>query len=181
MDLKQTELDGLFVVESRELVDGRGSFMEAWNRQVFLEHGIDFRPDQVNVSMSASAGTIRGMHWQAPPAGQKKLVRCIEGEVYDVVVDVRKDSPSYGRNYGIDLSGSSGRMLYIPEGFAHGWQALSRRSRIEYLVEGFWNKDAERGLPPTDRELDIPWARPMTAIAKRDEQWPAFVRGTTCY
>lgn len=181
MNLKATEFEGLFVVETRELVDGRGSFVEAWNRLAFREQGVEFRPDQVNISMSLSAGTVRGMHWQSPPAGQKKLVRCIEGEVYDAVVDVRKDSPNYGRHFGVELDSCSGRLLFVPEGFAHGWQALSRRARIEYIVEGFWDKDSERGLQPTDQGLGIRWPKPVTAIAKRDEQWPEFEPGTTAY
>lgn len=176
MILKPAEIDGILLVQSQARTDGRGSFTEMWNRQVFLEQGVDFRPDQVNVSMSLAVGAVRGMHWQAEPHSQKKLVRCLEGAVYDVVVDIREGSPTRGRYEGFMLDKSCGRLVYIPAGFAHGWQALEAHSRIEYLVEGFWNVGAEQGLPPGDPAVGIRWPLPVTALARRDQDWPPLGR-----
>lgn len=175
MNLKPTEIEGLFIVQPHERTDGRGSFVEMWNRAVFQEHGIEFHPDQVNVSLSVAVGSVRGMHWQAAPHGQKKLVRCLEGHVFDVAVDVRPGSSTRGQYLGVELGGGHSRMLYIPEGFAHGWQALEPRSKIEYLAEGFWNQKAEMGHPPADEAIGIRWPKMITAIAKRDQEWPAFI------
>src|SRR6266478_2089935 len=144
----RTECEGLWVVEDEPRGDNRGSFTEAFRASEFAGHG--FRGVlMVNFSSSRRAGTVRGLHWQAPPHSQPKLVRCVRGSVYDVAVDVRPGSPTYGRHFGAALSEDNGLALCVPEGFAHGWQALVDGARIMYLVGGSeWRPESERGLRP---------------------------------
>jgi dTDP-4-dehydrorhamnose 3,5-epimerase len=172
MNFITTCIPGVHVVEMDIRVDERGIFSEAYNSQAFAETGLPMRIDQMNVSVSARKGTIRGMHWQLDPFGQIKLVRCVKGRACDVAVDVRRDSPTYGAHVAVELTPSNRRALCVPRGCAHGWQALADESEIAYLIEGFWNKSAERGLRPNDSTIAVPWPIPPLNVSERDRTWP---------
>lgn len=174
MEFEAARLGGVYVVKFEPRTDFRGAFTEVWNAKAWITAGLPFRVDQVNVSESTHRGTVRGMHWQAAPAGQKKLVRCLNGAVFDAAVDVRPGSPTYGEWVGIELYSDCGKALFIPEGFAHGWQALENMSSIEYLTEGFWNPEAERGVSPLNRKVDLQWPAKVEHIIDRDLSWPAL-------
>lgn len=175
MKFEETKLPGVFLVTPEERRDGRGMFAETFNLTEFGNHGLSFFVDQVNVSASMKAGTVRGLHWQEAPDGQVKLVRCLMGEIRDVVVDVRPESPSYGKHVSIWLQAGDLQSVYVPKGCAHGWQALRDYCQTQYLVGGPWRKDAERGLRPDDPGLGIVWPLPVANLNDRDAGWPLFV------
>lgn len=143
MQIEATGLDGVLLMTPRRFGDARGFFAETWNARAFAEAGIDVDFVQDNHSLSEAVGTLRGLHYQAPPHGQGKLVRCGRGHLYDVAVDIRRGSPSYGDWVGYDLSAENGRMLWIPEGFAHGFVTRAPGTEICYKCTGFYAPEAE--------------------------------------
>jgi dTDP-4-dehydrorhamnose 3,5-epimerase len=171
MKIEKAPMAGLWSVEIEPRWDERGSFGEALNTAVLRDHGIAFAPVQANLSMSARQGQVRGMHYQAAPHGQAKLVLALGGRIYDAVVDVRRGSPSFGQWYGVSLS--SGHGLFIPGGFAHGWQAIEAGAEILYFVDGPWSPSAERGLSPLDPEIGIRWIDAVLC-SPRDLGWPSM-------
>lgn len=176
MIVRQTCLAGVFIVELAPRTDDRGTFTETYNGKALLDAGVDLVVDQVNVSRSAKRGTVRGMHWQESPFGQKKFVRALRGAAYDVIVDVRPGSKTYGEWISVELFPESWRSVFIPQGCAHGWQALEDDSEIEYCTEGLWRKEAERGLSPFDKAVGIKWVTEARNVAPRDRDWPSFNR-----
>jgi dTDP-4-dehydrorhamnose 3,5-epimerase len=172
--VEKTHLKDLVIIHNQAYRDSRGSFHEAYNFMELVEYHRPIRIDQVNVSMSIDAGTVRGMHWQEEPFGQTKIVRCIHGEIQDVVVDLRRDSPTYGQHKSIYMKADDLQAVFIPPGFAHGWQAVKECSQIEYFVNGPWKKEAERGLQPEDPDVGITWAQPVVNLNPRDASWPLF-------
>jgi len=171
MKFRTTEVTGVLLVEHHPMTDERGMFTEFYNSSVFPA----LRVDQVNVSMSLKAGNVRGMHWQAAPHSQAKLVRCTAGEVEDVVVDVEPASSTYLKHVAFRLRAGDGRSVLVPKGCAHGWQALKDGSEITYLVEGLWNRAAECGLRPGDPLVGIRWPLPAAHLNARDTGWPPAV------
>jgi dTDP-4-dehydrorhamnose 3,5-epimerase len=175
MKIQKTPIHGLLIIEDEPRSDSRGSFTEIFTTRSFIGADLEFDVKQVNASKSLKAGTVRGMHWQAYPKGQTKLVRCIAGEVLDVIVDVRSHSETYGQNYGVVLAPGDGKSLYIPRGLAHGWQALKDNSEIVYIVAGAaWDQPSERGVSPLDPKLKIAWLIAPPAVCERDASWPSF-------
>jgi len=170
--VRETCLQGVLIVELAPRTDDRGTFAEVYNGKALLHAGVDLVVDQVNVSRSSKRGTVRGMHWQESPFGQKKLVRAVRGAAYDVIVDVRPESKTYGQWVAVELFPESWRSVFIPQGFAHGWQALEDGSEIEYCTEGLWRKDAERGVSPLDKAVGIKWVTDVKNVAPRDRDWP---------
>lgn len=172
MKFERTAIDGVLRAEMDLRMDDRGIFAEAYNARDFAAAGVPFAVAQMNVSVSARRGTVRGMHWQAEPYGQAKLVRCVRGKAWDVVVDVRPGSPTYGRYAEFELTPGNRRAVLVPRGIAHGWQALQDGSEILYLVDGLWSREHERGLRPDDPRVGIPWPFPPSFLAERDATWP---------
>ena len=171
----ETELAGAWVIELDRREDARGFFARAWCEDEFSQHGWDTRVVQCNLSHNERRGTVRGMHYQVPPHAEVKVVRCTRGAVYDVIVDLRRESPTYGRWLGVDLSAENGRALYVPEGFAHGYQALEDGTETYYQVSGFYAPGAERGLRWNDPALGIEWPLPDEAfLSEKDGTWPDF-------
>ena len=146
MQIEDTELEGVKIVTPRRFGDARGFFAETWNARAFKELGIEAEFVQDNHSLSEMAGTIRGLHFQAPPHAQAKLVRCGRGRLFDVAVDIRAGSPTYGRWTGAELSAENGRMLWIPEGFAHGFVTREPATEIVYKCTGFYAPAADGGV-----------------------------------
>jgi dTDP-4-dehydrorhamnose 3,5-epimerase len=167
-----TTLKDAFVIELEKRGDDRGFFARTMCRQEFGSHGLDTDYVQQNTSVSAHAGTIRGMHYQLPPHTEAKLVRCIEGEIVDIIVDLRRDSPSFMKHEKFTLSDRNRRQLYVPRGFAHAFQAISDNVEVSYLVSAAYAPAAERGLRFSDPRLGIEWPLPVTVISDKDASWP---------
>lgn len=146
--------------------------MRAWCSKEFKEHGIEFNPVQANVASSTRKGTIRGLHYQAEPALEAKLVRCTRGSIFDLVLDMRPESATYMRWYGATLSESNGRMLYVPEGCAHGCLSLEDDSAILYLTSAFYAPASVRGVRYDDPAVAIDWPAAVSHVSQQDRSWP---------
>jgi dTDP-4-dehydrorhamnose 3,5-epimerase len=164
-------IDGAWLIEPAPHVDDRGRFMRAWCKREFEEHSIAFAPVQANMGYSIRKGTIRGLHYQCAPASEAKLVRCTRGAVFDVLVDLRPDSATYTSWYGTCLSADNGRMLYVPEGCAHGCQSLEDASEIHYLTSAMYSPTHARGVRYDDPAFRIAWPLPVSSISEQDRGW----------
>ena len=175
MELIQTGFADLILIKPKIFEDARGYFYESYNRQTFRQAGIDFNFIQDNQSLS-SFGIIRGLHYQLVPYAQTKLVRVIDGTIFDVAVDLRKGSSTYGKWYGMELSGENKLQLLIPQGFAHGFSVLSPRALVLYKTDDYYKKEAERGIAFNDPELNIDWKIKAAEIivSQRDSYFPGF-------
>jgi dTDP-4-dehydrorhamnose 3,5-epimerase len=169
-----TKIDGVLIVETDVFGDNRGFFTESYNKQKFEAAGIanDFIQD--NHSYSAEAGTLRGLHYQLAPKAQTKLVRAIAGAIYDVAVDIRKESPTFGEWVGVILSESNKRQLLVPKGFAHGFCTLTPHTQVMYKVDELYSKEHDRGIIWSDLDLDIDWPTLNVVLSDKDIQLPAL-------
>jgi len=174
MKFTSTIFDTAWVIDLEKRVDGRGFFARTWCRREFLKHGLNVDVVQINTAASFAKGTVRGMHWQAPPHAEVKIVSCVRGAIYDVIVDVREDSRTFGRHQSFELTAENGRMLYVPEGFAHGYQTLADDTQIVYQTTAEYAPDYCRGLRYDDPELAIDWPLPAAAVSDQDRRWPDF-------
>ena len=161
MDIQTAPLEGLLLLTPRRFGDARGFFAETWNAARFADAGLDLTFVQDNHSLSAEVGTIRGLHFQAPPSAQGKLVRCGRGALYDVAVDIRAGSPTYGQWYGAELSAENGQMLWIPEGFAHGFVTRAPETEICYKCTGFYDPSTEGAVRWDSAGIDWGVADPI--------------------
>lgn len=175
MIFTETRLKGAFIIDLEKRQDERGFFARGWCRKEAAAHGLARDLVQANISYNAKKGTLRGMHYQAAPYQEVKLVRCVRGAVFDVIVDLRPSSATFKQWVGVELSQENGRMLYVPEDFAHGFQTLVDESEVNYLVSQYYTPEAERGLRFDDRAFGIDWpeAAPRIISAK-DQCWPDF-------
>ncbi len=172
MHFTNTQVEGAWIVDPDPRHDERGRFMRAWCGREFEEHGIHFLPVQANMQFNPRKGTLRGLHLQTAPALEAKLVRCTRGAVFDVVVDLRPDSASFGRWCGVELTPENGRMLYIPEQCAHGFQSIEDNSEVMYLTSAFYAPESCRGARFDDPAFGIRWPMPVSAISEQDRSWP---------
>lgn len=172
MHIRECDVLGARVIEPSPHEDSRGRFMRAWCQREFTDHSIDFIPVQANMGLSVLKGTIRGLHYQIAPALEAKLVRCTRGEIFDVVVDVRPTSPTYGSWYGLYLSAENARMLYVPEGCAHGCQSVEDNTEIFYMASAFYSPKAVRGVRFDDPMLRITWPLLPSVVSDQDRSWP---------
>ena len=173
MRFTETPLEGLWIVDSEPRADDRGSFARVFAAEAFEAQGLACDVVHINTSANVSAGTVRGMHFQRGEHAEIKIVRCTRGAVYDVVVDVREDSPTRHHWYGLELDAESRRQLYIPKGFAHGFQTLVPNSELTYLVSAAYAPDAEGGLRWDDPTIGITWPLDgASAISDKDRAWP---------
>jgi dTDP-4-dehydrorhamnose 3,5-epimerase len=166
------EVAGAWLVEPAPHQDVRGRFMRAWCRREFADQGIEFMPLQANMGLSIEKGTIRGMHFQVAPAPEAKLVRCTRGGVFDVVVDLRPTSPTYRSWYGATLSAENGRMLFVPEGCAHGCQSMVDDTEIYYMTSAFYSPNEVRGIRFDDPAIGIRWPLRPSSVSAQDCNWP---------
>jgi dTDP-4-dehydrorhamnose 3,5-epimerase len=173
MDIKSTPIEGLLIIEPQVFTDPRGYFYESYNKEKFVAAGINIEFVQDNQSLSQK-GIVRGLHFQAPPFDQGKLVRVIQGAVLDVAVDIRKNSPTYGQNFSIELSAQNRTMFYIPPGFAHGFETLEDNTIFLYKCTDVYNKQSEGGLLWNDAELGIKWQSSDPLISEKDKILPLF-------
>lgn len=173
MEILSTDIEGLLIIKPTVFSDNRGYFFESFNQNKFVEYGLDQQFVQDNESKSQK-GVLRGLHFQTPPFSQAKLIRVIKGRVLDVAVDIRKDSPTYGRHFKIELSEENKIMFYIPEGFAHGFLTLENDTIFSYKCSNFYNKESEGALLWNDRGLGINWEIENPILSEKDSVAESF-------
>jgi len=176
MVFRDTDVLGAKLIEPTPHQDDRGRFMRAWCAREFADNGISFVPVQSNMGFSARKGTVRGMHFQDASAPEAKLVRCTRGAMFDVVIDLRQESPSYGKWFGAELTAENGGMLYVPERCAHGYQTLEDSTEMYYMTSQFYAPEAARGVRFDDPAFGIQWPLEPTAISEQDRNWPLVER-----
>jgi dTDP-4-dehydrorhamnose 3,5-epimerase len=174
MKFDPTPLIGVYLVELERRGDDRGFFARFFCEREFSEAGLQSRFVQINNSLSAKAGTLRGLHYQLPPAAETKIVRCLKGALYDVVLDLRPDSPSFGRWFGAELNEDNRRMMYVPKGCAHGFVTLCDNVEALYLVDAFYHPDSERGVRYNDPRFNVAWPIQPVEISDKDRNWGDF-------
>jgi dTDP-4-dehydrorhamnose 3,5-epimerase len=169
----ETTIPGVKVIEPAVYGDHRGWFMETYSEARFKEAGIDMNFVQDNQSLSAAKGTLRGLHYQLNPKAQTKLVRCTRGSIFDVAVDIRKGSPTYGTWFGIELSAENKKQLLVPRGFAHGFMTLTKDVEVQYKVDELYAPDCDRGIRWNDPDIRIEWPIDITPVLSvKDENAP---------
>ena len=178
MEIRKINIEGPLVLQPKVFFDERGYFFESFNQDFFSAHGLPAHFKQDNQSLSQK-GAVRGLHFQAPPYAQGKLVRVIKGAVYDVIVDIRKNSPTYGQSYGIELSGENFTMFWIPEGFAHGFSTLQNDTIFSYKCTNVYHKQSEGGVLWNDPQLNINWQVENPLLSQKDMENPTFSDFTT--
>ncbi len=176
MTFAETPVPGAFVIDIEPVADERGYFARTWCEEEFGHRGLVARFVQHNLSHNTLRGTLRGLHYQSAPHGEVKVVSCIRGAAFDVLVDLRPSSPAFGRWHAVELRAQTHRAVYIPDGVAHGFQTLEDETTLHYLMSAFYRADAARGVRWDDPALGIQWPLPVTRMSERDRQLPAFTR-----
>jgi dTDP-4-dehydrorhamnose 3,5-epimerase len=169
-----TPLHGAYLVDLQQKVDERGFFARLFCETEFSRHGLVNKFCQVNNSFSASKGTLRGMHYQLAPKAETKVVRCIRGSFYDMILDLRYHSPTFGCSFGVELSAENRRMIYLPKGFAHGTLALMDDTEMVYLADEFYSPEHERIIRYNDPKFELAWPATPTVISDKDKSQPDF-------
>jgi dTDP-4-dehydrorhamnose 3,5-epimerase len=175
MRFTETPLKGAFVLDLEPRGDDRGMFSRYFCQKEFEAHGLKPQVAQCNLSFNHKAATMRGMHYQLPPAPETKLVRCTRGAIYDVIVDLRPNSPTYLQHYGVELTADNRKQLFVPELFAHGYLTLTDGAEVAYQVGEFYTPGLERGIRFNDPALKIKWPIEVNIVSEKDANWPAFV------
>jgi dTDP-4-dehydrorhamnose 3,5-epimerase len=171
---RETSLPEVFLIEVERIQDARGFFARTWCAEEFREHGLDPDLAQCSISFNRYRGTLRGMHYQAAPGAETKVVRCTRGRLYDVVLDLRSDSPTFRKWYATELSADNRRMLYIPKGVAHGFLTLADATEVLYQISTPYAPDLARGVRWNDRAFGIRWPAEPLVVSERDRGYPDF-------
>lgn len=174
MRFTPTPLKDSFLIDLEKREDERGFFARFYCSEEFKAHGLNPRFVQMNNSSSTQKGTLRGLHYQLAPKAENKLVRCIRGALYDVILDLRTDSPTFGKSFGAELSSDNRKMMFVPEGFAHGFITLEKDTEILYCVSEFYSKELERGIRWDDPKFHIQWPILPIVMSERDKNFPDF-------
>jgi dTDP-4-dehydrorhamnose 3,5-epimerase len=172
----ETQLKGAFIIKPERLEDERGFFARTWCQREFEAHGLNSRLVQCNISFNKKAGTLRGMHYQAAPYEEAKLVRCTQGAIYDAIIDLRPESPTFKQYTAIVLTAQNRKMLYVPEGFAHGFLTLEDHTEVFYQMSEFYAPEYARGIRWNDPAFNIQWPADVQIISDRDQNLPDFKR-----
>lgn len=172
MIFTETMLSGAFIIDLERREDDRGFFARVFCQNEFTDHGLKPLIAQANIAFNKRKGTLRGMHFQFPPAAETKLVRCTRGAIVDIIVDLRPESPTYLQHVAVELSADNHRALYVPERFAHGYQVLEDITETSYQVGEFYTPEAEGGLRHDDPRLGLTWPLPVTEITEKDQAFP---------
>lgn len=175
MIFSETNLGGAYVIEPQFIQDERGFFARVWCKREMGELGLNTNLAQSNISFNKYRGTLRGMHRQIEPAAEVKLVRCTKGAIYDVIVDLRPDSPTHMQWFGVELTEQNHKMLYVPAGFAHGYQTLEDNSEVFYQVSEFYAPQYERGARYNDPAFGIVWPLEVASVSDKDGSWPDYL------
>ena len=176
MIFNETKLKGVFIIEPERIEDERGFFARAFCRKEFLTHGLDFKIVQCSISHNKLKGTLRGMHYQVAPKAESKIVRCTKGAIYDVVIDLRPDSPTYCQWISVELTSDNRRMIYVPEGFAHGFQTLENDTEVFYQMNEVYAPECAKGVRWDDPAFGIKWPIFKKIISNKDCKYPEFER-----
>lgn len=171
MQFEKTLLDKVWLITPRIFEDDRGHFLESFRKEVFKEKGVEYDFVQDNISTSTK-GTVRGLHYQIDPHSQAKLVMAVYGEILDVAVDIRKDSPTFGKYFSAVLNDKNRNMMLVPSGFAHGFSVLSDTATVAYKCDQYYHKDSERGVRWNDPDLGIDWKTDSPILSEKDEKQP---------
>jgi len=174
MIFKKTKIKGLYIIEPELKIDERGYFARIFCKNEFKKIGFDFKIVQINRSLTKKRGTIRGLHFQKPPKSEDKIVVCLKGKIFDVALDLRKNSPTFGKWFSVELSEENKKMFLIPKGFAHGFQTLTDNCEILYFVSEFYFPKYEGGVRWNDPFFNIKWPLKPTIISEKDKNWPLF-------
>ncbi len=174
MKFTQTKLKGAFVIDLEKREDVRGFFARTWDKNEFETHGIYRIPIQTNMSYSKKKGTIRGIHYQIPPYQESKIIRCVNGAIYDVIIDLRPGSPTYKEWFGVGLSEKNHKMVFLPEGFAHGFLTLEDDTEVIYQVSAVYNFESEKIIRYNDPAFNIKWPIEVTVTSEKDRVSPDF-------
>ena len=174
MIFTETKLKGAFIIDVKRLEDERGFFGRSWCTKEYAEHGLNPNVVQANVSYNKVKGTLRGMHFQRAPFGEGKTVRCTSGGIYDVIIDIRPDSATFKQWISVELTGENYKMLYIPEGFAHGFITLKDQTSVHYMGTAFHTPGAEGGIKFDDPAFNIEWPMKVAVISEKDRNHPVF-------
>ena len=174
MIFKATKLRDAYVVDIQPFQDERGFFARTWCENEFTEQGLDPNLAQCSVSFNRRAGTVRGLHVQLPPYADSMLVRCTQGALYDVIIDLRTDSDSYMQWVGVELTAKNRRALYVPKGFAHGFMTMEDDTEAFYMISEFFAPDSARGIRWDDKRFDIQWPGPVNVISAKDLSYPDY-------
>jgi len=175
MLFQPTKLQDAYLIAIEPVEDERGFFARTWCRQEFTAHGLETRLVQCNLSFNKVRGTLRGMHYQLPPAAETKLVRCLRGAIYDVAIDLRPESPTYRQWTAVTLSAENRLAFYIPQGFAHGFQSLTDEAEIFYQMSAVYAPEYARGIRWNDPAFQIDWPLAVTVMSAKDQGYPDFV------
>ena len=171
----EIQLSGAFLVEPQRHEDERGFFARSWCKREFKKHGLNSELVQCNISFNLKKGTLRGMHYQEPPHEETKLVRCTKGAIYDVIIDLRADSQTFRKWFSIELTEENRKVLYIPEGFAHGFLTLKENTEVFYQMSEFYAPGHAKGVRWNDSAFGIAWPEEITMISEKDKQYPDFM------
>lgn len=174
MRFTETKLSGAWLIEPEPFEDERGFFARVFCFDEFSAHGLETSFVQHSMSGNANTGTLRGMHYQKAPHEEVKLVGCTNGAIYDVIIDLRHGSPTYKQWQGFELTSENKNRLYVPKGFAHGFQTLADDTHVFYLISAFFTPEASTGVAHDDAAFGISWPLPITTISEKDQNWPAF-------
>jgi len=170
----ETKLKGAFVIELEKFEDERGFFARVWDKKIFVEHGLNVKLVQCSISFNKKKGTLRGLHYQQSPYEETKIIRCTRGKIFDVIIDLRLKSKTFKKWFGIELTPQNNKMLYVPKGFAHGFQALMHNTEVFYQISEFYRKKYARGFRWNDKTFGIKWPLKPTIISKTDSSLPLF-------
>ena len=174
MKFTKTKIEGAFIWSPEKKADDRGNFSRVWDRKLFAVGKINFEIDNIYSSYNLKKGTLRGLHYQEKPYSECKIVRCVKGEIFDVAVDLRKQSGTYKRWTSVLLSEKNNKLFFIPEGCAHGYLTLTDKTLIDYFVSNFYSAEAQRGIPYNDPNFNIDWPEAVLKISERDKNWPGY-------
>jgi dTDP-4-dehydrorhamnose 3,5-epimerase len=174
MEFSETRLKGAYLVSLKKISDSRGYFARGFCQNEFAAHGLNPQMVQLNTASSRLKGTLRGLHFQVDPHAEAKFVRCTRGALYDVIVDLRPGSPTRGQWFGAELTHDNGVMLYLPEGFAHGYQTLVDDTDMYYMTSAFYAAASARGVRYDDPAFRIQWPLPVSVVSEADASWPTY-------
>ena len=177
MIFTETILKNAYIIELEKREDHRGFFARTWDKKEFEEHNLNSNLVQCNVSFSKKCGTLRGMHYQKNPFEESKVIRCTKGKIFDVIIDLRSSSSTFKKWFGVELTEENYKMLYVPEGFAHGFQTLEDNSEIIYQVSEFYTPNSELGIHWNDHAFNITWPIEEKIITEKDNSWKVFDLG----
>lgn len=175
MNFIQTKIKGLFIIEPELREDERGYFTRIFCKKELLKIGVKYNIVQINRSLTVVKGTIRGLHYQKNPRAEDKIIQCIQGKIFDVALDLRKNSKTFGKWFGLEISSVNKKMLLVPKGFAHGFQTLEKKSIVQYFVSEYYSPEYESGIRWNDPRFNFKWPVKSPKISKKDSNWPLFV------